>query len=149
MFATFWEHMSLLKKLYDTSLEPVCLRHGLARMELDILLYLANNPLFDTAKDMVERRRMAKSHVSTAVRELEERGYLERIFRPGNRKTAHLSLLPAAEQVVLEGREAQRAFAAAILRDFTAGEREYMEKMMERIAGNAREAIKEAREHVC
>lgn len=47
--------LSLFKKIYDQSLEPVCKKYQLTRMELDILLFLANNPGYDTAKDIIER----------------------------------------------------------------------------------------------
>ena len=45
--------MDLLKRAYDGALEPVCGRHGLTRMEMDVLLFLANNPEMDTASALV------------------------------------------------------------------------------------------------
>ena len=52
----FWEGVGLMRKLYQQSVEPVCTRFSLTRMELDVLLFLANNPDFDTARDIVVRR---------------------------------------------------------------------------------------------
>ena len=43
-----------LKRAYDAALKPVAEAHGLTRNEVDVLLFLANNPGYDTARDIVE-----------------------------------------------------------------------------------------------
>ena len=45
-----------LKRAYDAALKPVAEAHGLTRNEVDVLLFLANNPGYDTARDIVELR---------------------------------------------------------------------------------------------
>ena len=40
----FWDNVLLLKGLYDQALDPVAQRWKLTRMELDLLLFLHNNP---------------------------------------------------------------------------------------------------------
>ena len=112
MRSTFWDDIFLLRKLYDRSLEPVCKKYKLTKMELDILLFLGNHPSFDTATEIVERRKLAKSHVSISIKALERRHYLERIYLDGNRKTAHLRLLPPAR--ALPGRPEGRCLGADV-----------------------------------
>ena len=90
----FWDHLFLFKRLYDQTMDPIAQQWDLTRMELDILLFLANAPAYDTAADIVERRRLTKSHVSVSIHSLIRRGWLERSYLPGNRKSAHLRLLP-------------------------------------------------------
>lgn len=99
----FWDHLFLFKRLYDQTMEPIAQRWDLTRMELDILLFLANAPAYDTAADIVERRRLTKSHVSVSIHSLVRRGWLERSYLPGNRKSAHLRLLPASAPAVADG----------------------------------------------
>ena len=96
MDSEFWISLTLVRALYADFLEPVCKTYHLTRMELDVLLFLANNPDFDTATDIVEKRRLTKSHVSLAVNALVHKGYLSRIFRENNRKTVHLVLCGSA-----------------------------------------------------
>jgi len=86
----FWDHLFLFKRLYDQTMDPIAQQWDLTRMELDILLFLANAPAYDTAADIVERRRLTKSHVSVSIHSLIRRGWLERSYLPGNRKSAHL-----------------------------------------------------------
>ena len=57
----------LNQKVYRRFLEPVGEKYDLNRAELDVLLFLANNPSYDTATDIVEYRGLVKSHVSAAV----------------------------------------------------------------------------------
>lgn len=74
----FWDHLFLFKRLYDQTMDPIAQQWDLTRMELDILLFLANAPAYDTAADIVERRRLTKSHVSVSIHSLIRRGWLER-----------------------------------------------------------------------
>ncbi|MCI7812377.1 MAG: MarR family transcriptional regulator [Lachnospiraceae bacterium] len=141
MLSEFWNSMHLAKKLYDRKLEPVCEKYQMARMELDILLFLSKNPGFDTATDIVDRKRFAKSHVSLSLKTLEERGYIQRVCYPENRKTVHLKLLPEAALIVQSGQEAQREFMKAAFGTF--GEQEWREigVMFEKIAENIRREL--------
>ena len=50
-------------------------------MEFNILLFLANNPEFDTAARITKKRAFTKSHVSMSVRSL------------GRARTAHWGIL--------------------------------------------------------
>ena len=72
------EQQNAVKTLYSEFVSPVCAKYGLTRIELDILLFLANNTRYDTATDIVEVRFLAKSQVSAAIKNLEARGCLWR-----------------------------------------------------------------------
>ena len=71
------EQQNAVKTLYSEFVSPVCAKYGLTRIELDILLFLANNTRYDTATDIVEVRFLAKSQVSAAIKNLEARGCQE------------------------------------------------------------------------
>ena len=42
-----WEYQNAIKALYSKCIEEVCVKHRITRMELDILLFLTNNPRYD------------------------------------------------------------------------------------------------------
>ena len=142
-FTDFWDSVTLTKRLYDGMVQPICLRYSLTRMELDILLFLANNPEFDTAGELVARRKLTKSHVSTSVRALAARGYLTSFYRGGNRKSVHLRLCNAAGDAVRAGQAAQRRFNETLLDGFTPDELHTMETNWARLLGNLRGALTE------
>lgn len=110
----YFDIVGRAKKSYGKALEPVCRRWELTRNELDVLLFLHNNPAFDRAADIVHRRGIAKSHVSLSVTTLERRGLLLRRFTPGDRRTAHLGLTDAGAAIAKEGRAAQEAYFSKV-----------------------------------
>lgn len=131
-----WEHQNAIKTLYAKCVEGVCEKHAITRMELDILLFLANNPLFDTATDIVEIRFLSKSQVSASVRLLEQHGHIRREYTPDNKKTAHLKLCEKAAPVVADGREAQERFLAVMFRGFEDRDIEIMKRCFDRMWEN-------------
>lgn len=131
-----WENQNAIKTLYAKCVGDVCVKHGITRMELDILLFLANNPCYDTATDIVEVRYLAKSQVSVSIKLLEDRGYLRKEYVEGNRKTAHLIVCEDARAVLEDGRAAQKRFFEILFRGFTAEDAALMKRFTERIRDN-------------
>ena len=132
-----------LHKLYSRLFTPLLERYGLTQLEADILMFLANNPQWDTARDISERRHLAKSHVSVGVDRLTERGWLERFTLPGNRKVLHLRLLPPAGPAVEWGRELQNQYAQLLLDGLTEAERSQLRQLLDRVAENVDIALQE------
>ena len=137
------EQQNAVKTLYSEFVSPVCAKYGLTRIELDILLFLANNTRYDTATDIVEVRFLAKSQVSAAIKNLEARGCLRREYQLDNRKTAHLRLCDPAQPMIAAGRSAQEQFGAALLDGFTPEELEHMQRSMERIRKNVEKYLED------
>ncbi|MDE7220189.1 MAG: MarR family transcriptional regulator [Oscillospiraceae bacterium] len=134
-----------LHKLYNSLFTPLLERRGLTQLEMDILLFLANNPAYDTARDIVEKRHLAKSHVSVGIDALAGRRLLERRLRDGNRKTIHLHLTEQAAPIVEEGRAVQAAYGELLLAGFTGEEKEELFRLLERIGKNVDAALRTAR----
>ena len=133
---SIWDDMAAMRSLYSAQLDAVGRECGLARVELDILLFLANNPQFDTATDIVERRCISKAHVSQSVKSLEQRGCLERCYEGDNRRTIHLRLTERAQAAVDVGRQAQLHCFETFMRGFSATELEQLRGYLARIAEN-------------
>ena len=68
------QYTSRFKRMYQKSFQMVGERLGLSQMEIDILLFLYNNPKQNTARDVVAYRGFAKSNVSKGVEHLERMG---------------------------------------------------------------------------
>ena len=130
------------KKLYDICLQPVCDAYRLTKNELDILLFLANQPDYDTAADIVERRRLTKSHVSVSLKSLIAQGYVQTCYCEGNRKSIHLNLTEKASDIVEEGRYAQKKFFLVVFQGMTTQQMEVMKASVELITDNVRKAMK-------
>lgn len=137
------EFISSEKELYDLRMKPVAERYGLTAMELSILLFLANNPEHDTATEIAEIRHLAKSHVSTSVRTLVEKGLMEKEHRDGNHRTTHLVLLPASEEIISAGQRSQTEFTSALTENFSEDELRQLEMFISRMNENVHRALQE------
>ena len=132
----YFDILSQSQKAYSRQLEPVCKKWDLTRSEVDVLLFLYNNPDFDRAADIVTRRGMTKSHVSMSVGSLADGGLLERLYSPVDRRTAHLRLLREGERIAEEAREAQRQFFAQLYRGVSQEELEVWNAITQRVCQN-------------
>ena len=131
-----WEHQNAIKTLYAKCVGKVCEKYQISRMELDILLFLANNPRYDTATDIVEVSYLSKSQVSSAIKLLEERRWLRKTYADDNRKTAHLKICEGARNVIADGKAAQEMFLAVMMRGFSQEEIGRMKDYTDRIWDN-------------
>lgn len=134
--ANFFDILGQAQKVYSRQLEPVCKKCSVSRSEMDVLLFLYNNPGFDRAADIVTHRGMAKSHVSMSVTSLSERGLLQRRFSQTDRRTAHLSLTEQGISIAAQGREAQKAFFRLLYRDIPEEEFQLWEKITQKVCEN-------------
>ncbi|MFR9068650.1 MAG: MarR family transcriptional regulator [Faecalibacterium prausnitzii] len=75
---------------YNAVCKPLCQELGLSQTALDILLFLANNPDYKTARDIVEVRHIKANLVSMNVDKLVQEGYLERYAVAGDRRKTKL-----------------------------------------------------------
>lgn len=132
----FWSFISSLEKRYALFRSTVTERFSLTAAEADILLFLANNPGRDTAAQIAKTRKIAKSHVSLAVKGLTERGFIEPYYEDGNKKSAHLRLLPLSHEAVEAGRAMQEKFAALLFHGFSGSERAEFSRLNKKIAQN-------------
>ena len=143
-----WEHQNAIKALYSKCVERVCVKHSITRMELDILLFLANNPCFDTATDIIEVRYLSKSQVSSSIKLLEQRGYLRQEYLECNRKTAHLKICEGAMDIIHDGQKAQEKFVSIMLEGFSQEEVDSMKKHNGHIMRNINAYLKEEQNNV-
>ena len=89
---------------------------GLTRPEADVLIFLANNPAHQTARDVALYRGFSKAYVSRAVDALQKRGLLWAETSPSDRRFQTLRLTEAATEPVEILRRAQETFAAQLTR---------------------------------
>ena len=137
----FWEDQKIVTSFYSQCVKPVCEKYGLTRMEFDILMFLTNNPEYNTASDIVRIRLLTKSHVSTSLKELETCGLVKTAFQNNNRKTMHISIQKKAAPIIADGKLAQQEFAQKLLQGFSLEEIELYSKLFQRTCENARKEM--------
>lgn len=101
---------------YSVSCKPLCQKLNLPQTAFDILMFLANNPEYKSARDIVEIRHIKANLVSINVDRLVQEGYLERRAVAGDRRKTELICTEKAQPVILQGRALQDEFFAAMMK---------------------------------
>lgn len=127
---------------YSIRCKPICRELGMPQTAFDILMFLANNPDYNTAKDIVELRGLKANLVSVNVERLVQEGYLDRREFPGDRRKTVLVCTEKARPVVQKGWELQSGFYEAIFRDVDAASRENFHRVMEMVEHNLNQILK-------
>ena len=128
---------------YSAVCKPLCQELGLPQTAFDILLFLANNPTYKTASDIVEVRHIKANLVSVNVDKLVHEGLLTRRPVPNDRRKTELLCTEKTRPVIERGRAVQNAFFARLLTNTDEPTREAFFRTMEIIGKNLDEILKE------
>ena len=135
----FWDKHKTITSYYELLSGKVCDKYELTQMEYDILMFLYNNPQNNTAAEIVKIRKSTKSHVSTSLKNLENKKLIERKQSEENKKHVEIFLLDKAELIVEEGINAQKQFAQNVLSGLTEEEKDMCLRVFNKICNNAEE----------
>lgn len=97
-------------KAYETFCQPVCKKYQLSQTSFDVLMFLANNPEYNTARDICEIRGIRTGIASVAVDLLVKNGYIHRLPDASDRRITRLILTEKSEEIIQSGRLIQREF---------------------------------------
>ncbi len=120
-------------KYYDRQFLPLLEQTGLTMREVHVLLFLANHPGQDTARDVTELRGMAKSQVSQAVEVLAGRGLLTRRADGEDRRIVHLEITEQGAPLAREAQAVQAACGRRLLAGLTGEEQTVFLDLLERV----------------
>lgn len=129
----------VLKKAYDAMWDETTEKYGLTRVEVDVLAFLANNPEHDAAHQIVEYRKIAKSHVSKAVDSLLARELLTAEKDANDRRCNHLALTEKSREIVHEILEKQREYSEKLTENMSERELSTLLALMKKLADNLSE----------
>ena len=138
----FWDKHKTITTCYELLSSKVCDEYGLTQMQYDILMFLYNNPQHNTAADIVKIRKSTKSHVSTSLKGLEDRGLIKRLQSAENKKHIEIVLLENAMPIIKDGIKAQKDFASNVLSGLTNEEKRICMSVFDKICRNADEYLK-------
>ena len=142
---TIFSHANKMTQAYHIMLAPLCKETGLPPMALDILLFLANDPEHNTAKDICRMRGHKSGIVSVHVERLVNDGLLERQEMPGDRRQTRLVCTEKAQDIITRGRDIQWQFGLRLMEGISKEDHETMHRCFERIDVNLDEICKSGR----
>ena len=136
-----------LRRLTQRSMRPLGEELGLSQLEMELLLFLRNNPELNTARDAVAYRGFAKSNVSTAVEALERKGWLTVEPDPGSRRVKRLCLRREREGDLERLAACQGGIFSVLTAGFTQEELETFRSLLDRMGRNVAQALERGERH--
>lgn len=121
---------------YKAAQKKVCKAWNVPEVSLDILLFLANNPEYTTARDIVEVRSIKANLVSQHVDRMVREGYLCRKEVQGDRRKRDLSLMEKAMPIIEAGRRMQTDFFETLFHGISEGEKRAFFETMDIMSRN-------------
>ena len=127
---------------YGRAMFPLCEETGLPMPAIDMLLFLANNPGYDTAKDICKLRGFKPAIVSFHVDKMVEEGYLERKTDEHDRRKFCLAYTDKATDIIERGREIQLLFAKKMLDGISDEDAKTMKRCFDMFSKNLEDILK-------
>ena len=134
-------------KIYEDCCLPVCRAHGMNQTAFDVMMFLYNNPEYNTARNICEIRGLKSGIASVAIEYLAKNGYLERTADSHDRRKQRLLLTGKAVEAAQDGREAQKRFYEILSSGISPDEMRLYEEIMERMAVNVMETAVKRKEN--
>lgn len=131
------------RRYYGRQFTELLARTGLSMREMHVVLFLANHPGHDTARDVTELRGLAKSQVSAAVDLLAERELLRRQPDKTDRRVVHLALTEAGAALARQGRQIQSACLEKLFSGLTPAEEDRFRQLLEKVLTGAETQLRE------
>ena len=135
-------HYSNGEKLYEKVVSEVCKKYEITYMEFNIIMFLHNNPKFDTATEIIKYRHLAKSHVSTSIKSCSEKKLLTTQFLNDDKKTIHLKLTNEGEIIAKDGLKYQKRYIKMLTENFTDDEVNLLQDFLIRVDENIDKYLK-------
>lgn len=129
---------------YTAACKPLCHALHLPQTAFDILLFLANNPEYRTASDIVEFRKIKANLVSVNVDRLVSEGYLIREAAPSDRRKTLLFCTEKAAPIIEKGRALQMHFMDALMTGIDEGTKEIIINGLKQMEENLDQLPEEA-----
>lgn len=135
--------LMVVKRFYEHVFFPLEKETGLTRIELDILVFLMENPNFNTATAIIDNNHFSKSHVSGALKHMEARGLIRKFFDEKNRKTTYLSLTDDAFDIAQKARDIKESATQSLMNGIEPNDILQMLSTLNKIMENAHAVAKE------
>ena len=132
---------SMFGKLYTKKILEVAGKYNMNKVEVDILLFLNNNPQYDTAKDIVEVRGIAKSYVSKSIDKLVEKKLISLNVDKKDRRIIHLKVESSANTVIKEALEAQKNYVDTVYNGISKEEKDILKPIIYKMIKNIKEEL--------
>ena len=131
-----------LLEVYNDTCKPLCKKLKLPQTAFDILMFLGNNPQYQTARDIVKIRNIKANLISINVEKLVKEGYLRREEIKGDRRKTKLIITEKPHPVIKEGQQLQQGFVDQLFDNTTQEDKKIFIHVMKNMDKNLDDILK-------
>ncbi len=124
------------KRLNEKRMEAITGKYDLRKIDVDIIIFLANSGDKNTAKDIASTERFTKGHISQSVKRLVEKGFLYTIQDKKDLRVQHLILEEPAKNILKEMLKIKRSIDECVFDGVTEEERLVLKKVSAKMYDN-------------
>lgn len=128
--------LSLKRKNYFNEL---LYQTDLNMMELDIIYYLANNPEKNTFTEIQKWKDYSKSHISTSITHLINKGYIIREVSEKNKKIHHLKLQETSDDIIIELNKCQENYDNDVFKNISKQDKQKLFEILNKMSNNLKD----------
>ena len=136
------EYAYKILQVYGALCKPLCQEIKMPQTAFDILMFLANNPEYNTARDIVEVRKIKANLVSINVDKLVQEGFLERQPMENDRRKTKLICTEKAQPIIDKGHKLQENFIEKLFENIDENSRVIFKRTIEDIETNLNKLMK-------
>ena len=125
-----------LANIYSELSQPLCKKYRINQSCFGVLMFCANNPENNTARDICAVRGIKSGIASVAVETLIQKGYLIRTDDISVRRIRRLVPTEFAQNIISDGRVMQEKFISTLKSGISPEEEEIFERVNEKILEN-------------
>lgn len=126
------------KKMVNTAFEGLREEHGLKQIDIELLLFIENQP-DASASDIRKTLDLNKGHVSTALFELCQKGFLLSCSSPEDRRYVYYRLTEKGQAFIEEAKKLRTQLFRQLFRGVTPEEHEALCSVMNKLRQNIEE----------
>ena len=130
---------SSIKSYHDKKCDELASKYGLTNLEVNILIFLDNNPAHNTAKEICLVSNLSKSSVSEAVDSLTKKGFIRGEQDKSDRRYIHLIIENRASSLLKDSNNMREELQSILLKGFSKDELAKVDEFFNRIIENAKD----------
>lgn len=129
-------NMSKFKRLNENRLNMIMKKYDLRKIDVEIIIYLANCGERNTARDIAAMEMFTKGHISQSVKRMHGEGYIDIIHDDKDLRVQHLMLTDNSKEILEEMLEERREIEKLVFEGVTDKEMDILKNIFNKMCDN-------------
>ena len=129
------------RRLLAKEMQPVEIKYGLQKIDMQILLYLKRAGEQNTSKDIVRLNMFTRGHISQSLSRLQKMGYVRMEQDPDDRRCTHNYLTDEASAIIRKIEKISRTIREIVLEGVTEEEQKILVDVVQKMNSNIEKVL--------